>query len=84
MLAANRDSWIRCRQLGLRDKYNNLIADLHVHSHYVTSVCVSQDGRFLFSSSYDKTVKMWDVSSSSIVSTFEGHSDTVRSIRICE
>ena len=57
ILAANRDSWVRCRQLGVHDKYSNLIADLHGHSLEVTSVCVSPDGRFLFSSSYDKTIK---------------------------
>ena len=80
MLAANRDSWIRCRQLGGYDKYSNLMADLHGHSSDVSSVCVSPDGRFLFSSSRDNTIKMWDLSSSSCVSTLEGHSSYVTSV----
>ena len=31
------------------------------HSHYVTSVAISADGKRVVSGSGDKTVKIWDV-----------------------
>ena len=30
------------------------------HSHYVTSVAFSPDGKSIVSGSYDKTLKVWD------------------------
>ena len=44
------------------------------------SVCVSPCGGHLFTVSWDKKAKMWDVQTGAELRSFEGHSDTVRSV----
>jgi hypothetical protein len=43
----------------------------------VLSVAFSPDGRLLASGSSDKTIKLWDVASGSLVRTLSGHTDWV-------
>ena len=38
------------------------------HSHYVTSVAYSPDGKHIVSWSYDQTVKVWDAATGEEVS----------------
>jgi len=59
------DVWIRCRQLGGYDKFDNLLSILRGHTSDVNSVAVSPDGKTLFSSSSDNTVRIWDLNSGS-------------------
>ncbi len=49
--------------------------DFIAHSSYVRSVAFSPDGKYLASSSKDKTVKLWSVDSQKEVTTLQGHSD---------
>jgi WD40 repeat protein len=49
------------------------------HSDNVRSVSFSSDGKYLLSSSADKTVKLWDVSTGMEIRTFIGHTDRVNS-----
>jgi WD40 repeat protein len=46
----------------------------------VTSLAFSPDGRTLASSSWDKTVKVWDVSSAQDLATLKWHSGYVYSV----
>jgi WD40 repeat protein len=46
----------------------------------VTSVAFSPDGRYVLSGSWDKTMKLWEVSSGRAIRTFQGHSWTVTSV----
>ena len=40
------------------------------HSEYITDLAVSADGQWVVSSSYDKTVKVWRLSTGELVTTF--------------
>jgi hypothetical protein len=50
------------------------------HKDYVWSVAFSPDGRTLASTSYDRTIKLWDVASRQELKTLEGHKRDVRSV----
>jgi WD40 repeat protein len=54
--------------------------DFKGHSWSVNSVTFSPDGKYLASSSYDKTVKLWWVESQKEVTTLQGHSSLVFSV----
>ena len=57
-----------------------ILADLEGHLHSTWSVSFSPDGRYVASSSQDKTVKIWEIQTNKCVSTLEGHDDSVLSV----
>ena len=46
----------------------------------MSSVAFNFDGTMLASGSYDKTIKLWDVKSRSLITTLSGHTDSVLSV----
>ncbi|MBC1242311.1 PD40 domain-containing protein, partial [Nostoc sp. 2RC] len=56
------------------------IKTLTGHSSLVYSVVFSPDGKTLASGSSDKTIKLWDVSTSKAIKTLTGHSSWVNSV----
>ena len=50
------------------------------HSHRVSSVAFSPDGRQVLSGSDDFTLKLWDAASGALLRTFVGHSRAVMSV----
>jgi len=54
------------------------------HSDEVTSVYLSDDGKWLLSGSSDKTLKLWDVAMTKCIRTFEGHSSEISSVVLGE
>ena len=46
---------------------------IDAHEDIVTGICFSNDEKYVFSSSYDATLKQWSVLDLSLVKTFAGH-----------
>lgn len=53
---------------------------LEGHSHWVTTVAFSPDLSRLVSSSYDKTIRVWDPADGRCLQTLEGHNDRVTTV----
>jgi len=50
------------------------------HSQCVQDVVVSSDGRYALSGSWDRTLRLWDLSSGKTVRSFTGHTSDVNSV----
>ncbi|KAA8499471.1 Guanine nucleotide-binding protein subunit beta-2-like 1 [Porphyridium purpureum] len=53
---------------------------LRGHSHYVSDVVLSVDGQFALSSSWDATLRLWDLKQGVSTKRFVGHSKDVLSV----
>ncbi len=55
---------------------------LEGHDHWVTSVCMTADGRSLVTGSRDTTAKLWalDEDDGALVRTFKGHHGAVSAV----
>eukprot|EP00759_Apiculatamorpha_spiralis_P021022 PhF_6_TR26142/c0_g1_i1/m.37028 len=52
------------------------------HTRWVTSVCFSRDGNRIVTGSIDKTIKIWDVASTSELKTLKEHTSPVYSVHL--
>ena len=56
--------------------------ELEGHSNAITTVAISTDGQTVFSGSYDRTIKAWELATGQEMYTLVGHSNYIRSIAI--
>jgi guanine nucleotide-binding protein subunit beta-2-like 1 protein len=47
------------------------------HNHFVSDICLSMDGNYCISSSWDKTLRLWNVKTGQTVRQFIGHKKEV-------
>ncbi|RKK77386.1 Vegetative incompatibility protein HET-E-1 [Fusarium oxysporum] len=60
--------------------WNAVLQTLEGHADVVSSVVFSKEGKLIASGSWDKTVKIWNVTTGEEERTLEGHMDLVRSV----
>jgi len=81
ILTSSRDKTVIVWQLTRDDSsYGYPKKILHGHNHFVSDVVISSDGQFALSSSWDKTLRLWDLNSGSTVRRFVGHTQDVLSV----
>uniref|UniRef100_A0A1I8A374 Small ribosomal subunit protein RACK1 n=1 Tax=Steinernema glaseri TaxID=37863 RepID=A0A1I8A374_9BILA len=85
IVTASRDkSLIVWRLTEDRNQYGELkhtmVKRLTGHGHFVTDVSVSLDGIHAVSSSWDKTVRLWNLERGTCLNVFQGHTKDVLSV----
>jgi guanine nucleotide-binding protein subunit beta-2-like 1 protein len=50
------------------------------HNHFVQDVVISSDGQYALSASWDKTLRLWDLTSGKTTRRFIGHTNDVLSV----
>ena len=57
-----------------------MITNIHLLSHFVSDVVLSSDGHFALSGSWDKCLRLWDLSTGKTTRRFEDHTKDVLSV----
>jgi WD40 repeat protein len=50
------------------------------HKEDVSNLCLSEDGSRLYSGSFDRTIKVWDIAFNTCIATLQGHTYWVASL----
>lgn len=81
ILTASRDRTVIVWQLTRDDaQYGYPKRILKGHNHFVSDVSISYDGQFALSSSWDKTLRLWDLNTGVTTRRFVGHEADVLSV----
>jgi len=52
------------------------------HSHFISEVCLTSDSRFAFSSSWDGSVRFWNIATGKTIQQLIGHTKDVLSVSV--
>jgi guanine nucleotide-binding protein subunit beta-2-like 1 protein len=52
------------------------------HNHIIEDVCLSADGQYALTASWDKTLRLWDLNSGSSIARFKDHTHDVLSVSL--
>jgi WD40 repeat protein len=55
---------------------------LSSHSHWVNAVAITPNGRWALSGSHDRTLKLWDLETGSLIRSFVGHTDSIYTVAV--
>ena len=81
ILSASRDKSLIVWKLTRDDQqYGIPNKRLHGHGHFVSDVVLSSDGHFALSGSWDKNLRLWDLSAGRSTRRFEDHNHDVLSV----
>jgi len=81
LISASRDKTIILWSLTRKEgQYGFPSRRLRGHSHFVSDVVISSCGQFAVSSSWDKTLRLWDLDRAQCSTTFQGHQADVLSV----
>jgi len=80
ILSASRDKTLIVWKLTREESnYGMPQKRLYGHSHFVSDVVLSSDGHFALSGSWDKTLRLWDLSAGKSTRRFEDHTKVIAS-----
>jgi WD40 repeat protein len=74
--------WLRPLKRSLTAPGGPLIRMLEGHTNWVNAVAVTPDGRRAVSASWDRTLRLWDLSSGQTLRTLEGHTAWVKAVAV--
>jgi guanine nucleotide-binding protein subunit beta-2-like 1 protein len=85
ILSGSRDKSVLVWKLthsgsGEDDSYGYAQRALRGHSHFVSDVVISSDGKFALSGSWDGTLRLWEIGSGRTTRRFVGHAKDVLSV----
>jgi guanine nucleotide-binding protein subunit beta-2-like 1 protein len=81
ILSASRDKSLMVWKLTREEnRYGVAVRELRGHSHFINDVVMSSDGQFALSGSWDKTLRLWDLTSQTTTRKFIGHTNDVMSV----